>query len=244
MKITELINIIGIPQKLGVKFTTYLSGQKPKGQVFPLAVFGTELVYWNEATVWSWENDNDSSDFRYKAERLLENCFTELSVNYRKRARYYAIYLILTQINNLLRKKSEPAKQDIESYAVLLENRIQESLEFTDIPAMLALQDIVRTDALFRELVFSVNETQSIKQQQNRSYVTKKRYSFGNKKYYEKNDVVLIQIYDDCGYLWHQSTGQCCNMTFNLWKGNQMQILTAEQKILKLLDNWKNDYLK
>lgn len=233
MKIKEVIDIIG---DFNVPIIPIPAGRRQKGK---LPIYATEkgVHFYKDDTIWGISTDN--SDMSYDIKMYLKRLDEKLEGNERELNKYLTVYELLSAIKSYKGENGNISFEQLKVYVALLNRKIIESLDFSEVSGMNDLIDLVSKDSLYREQIFNVSVVNCYKAQPFRgSTKPLKNYHFGNIEYHEELDKVNITLYNDCVELHHEAERISHKRNLDL----EVEY-TEEQKIFTALGCWRGYYL-
>lgn len=234
MKISDMIEILKINS---VPFIPLPPGYGEKGQ---LTIYATDkgICYWEDATIWFINIDENNKDFIYNIGNELKSNFYKLNDNHRELNKYLAVCQLLMAINKYKLGDGELPFGQIKKYVDCLNTHIYNSLDFNEISHMNDLIERIKEDSLYKELYFTVNEIKCRKSDRYRGYKNEENhYSFGNIRYHEKTDIVRITAYYDCVEMTFEPHGLSLEIPLDMRREHSL-----EGKIFSILDKLISHY--
>ena len=235
MTIRDVISLMNISD---VPFIPQMYGIDKKG-VLPIYPTSQGVCYYQGESIWSIGIRDQCPNEIHDIKHWL--CGNENKLNYDEREldKYVAVFVILNAVDRCKGGNGRIRFEDIKDYVEVLNNAIYEALDFQQISDMATLIEIIRSDTLYRQMLFNVYEVNSTKDREFTGYKKEtKSYSFGNIKYHEKVDRVSIRTYDDYVALACEKEGISHTQKLDARISH-----TSEGKILAALDCWRGYYL-
>lgn len=235
MTIRDVISLMNISD---VPFIPQMYGIDEKG-VLPIYPTKRGVCYYQGESIWSIGISDQCKDEIYEIKHKLLEFDYKLYANARELDRYVAVSVILNAVDRCKGGDGGICFEDIKYYVEILNNASNEALDLKQISDMDTLKKIIKSDKLYREMLFNVYEVNSTKDREFIGYKKEtKSYSFGNIKYHEELDKVSIRTYDDYVALVCEKEGRSHKQNLDIRRS-----YTSEGKILAALDCWRCDYL-
>lgn len=235
MTIRDVISLMNISD---VPFIPQMYGTDEEG-VLPIYPTKRGVCYYQGESIWSIGIRDQCQKEIYDIKHWL--CGNEYKLCYDEREldKYVAVFVILNAVDRCKGGDGGIRFEDIRYYVEILNNAINEALDLKQISDMDTLKGIIKSDTLYRQMLFNVYEVNSTKDREFTGYKKEtKSYSFGNIKYHEKPDKVSIRTYDDYVTLVCEKEGRSHKQNLNIRRS-----YTSEGKILAALDCWRGYYL-
>ena len=235
MTMRDVISLMDITD---VPFIPQMYGIRDKG-VLPVYPTNRGVYYYKDESIWSIGIDEQSKDEIYEIKHKLCEFDNKLYSDERELDKYVAVSIILNAVDRCKVGNGRIRFEDIKEYVEIINNAIYESLDFQQISDMDTLKELIKSDTLYRQMLFNVYEVNSAKDREFTGYKKEtKRYSFGNIKYHEELDKVSIRTYDDYVALACDKEGRRHTQTLDIRRS-----YTSEGKILSALYCWRCAYL-
>lgn len=235
MTIRDVISLMNISD---VPFIPQMYGTDEEG-VLPIYHTDQGVCYYQGESIWSIGISDQCKDEIYEIKHKLLEFDNKLYANARELDRYVAVSVILKAVDRYKGRNGEICFENTKLYVDILNNAINEALDLKQISDMDTLKEIIKSDTLYREMLFNVDEVNTTKDREfTWNGKDKKEYSFGNIKYHEEHDRVFIRTYDDCVALACEKEGRSYKQNLDIRRSH-----TSEGKILAALDCWRGYYL-
>lgn len=229
ISLMNITDVLFIPQMYGIN----------KTGVLPIYPTNQGVCYYKDESIWSIGIKERCKNEIYEIKHKLCEFDNKLYSDERELDKYVAVSIILNAVDLCKGGNGRIRFEDIKDYVEILNNAIYESLDFQQISDMDTLKEIIKSDTLYRQMLFNVNEVNSTKEREFTGYKKEtKRYSFGNIKYHEELDKVSIRTYDDYVTLACEKEGRSHKQNLDIRRS-----YTSEGKILSALYCWRCDYL-